>query len=149
MRPWLLMSVLLLSILIHEAQGIRLRKGSLPDGQHNIHEFLPGKRNNEGDEEVILCKSKHCSGRIRKLTTTPICSTTTIAKNDKNEENKAHPKLEGSSTNQKIGRKEEYLSVNSSSKTQQGQPTLQPYPDILDIAGMDYSLARRKPPIHN
>lgn len=71
--------------------------------------------------------------------------------NDKNEEIKAQPKLEGSSTNQKIGRKEENLSVNSSSsKTQHGQPTLGPYPDVIDISEMDYSMApRRKPPIHN
>ncbi|XP_011084058.1 uncharacterized protein LOC105166414 [Sesamum indicum] len=133
MRSWLLMFLLLLSsLLVHEAQGIRLLKGSVADRQHNIQEFLPGKRNNyEGvdEEAVIMCKSKHCSGRIRKLTMTLISSTPTIAKNDKNEENK-----------------EENLSVNPSSTNQQaGQPT----PDILNIAGMDYSLARRKPPIHN
>ncbi|XP_074576493.1 uncharacterized protein LOC141833013 [Curcuma longa] len=27
--------------------------------------------------------------------------------------------------------------------------TMQKYPDALDIAGMDYSPAKRKPPIHN
>ncbi|KAK4414955.1 hypothetical protein Salat_2602500 [Sesamum alatum] len=136
MRSWLLMLLLLLSsvLLVHEAQGIRLVKGSIADREHNIQEFLPGKRHNEGhvdEEAVIVCKKKQCSGRIRKLTMTLISSTSTIAKNDKNEENK-----------------EENLSVNPSSTNpdhQQGQPT----PDILDIAGMDYSLARRKPPIHN
>ncbi|KAK6156564.1 hypothetical protein DH2020_010812 [Rehmannia glutinosa] len=156
MRTWLLLSLLLLSILIHEAQGIRLRKGiSLPDTdhrQHNIHqEFHPGMINNKGVKEVIQCKSKHCSGRIRKLTMTPISSTATITKNNKNEENKDHPKLKGSAINQKIGSKEENgLFVNSSSsKTTHEQGQAEPYPGILDIAEMDYSLARRKPPIHN
>ncbi|KAI3446826.1 hypothetical protein Pfo_003491 [Paulownia fortunei] len=148
MRSWMLISLLLLSVLIHEAQGIRLRKRNPSDRQHNIHKILQG-RSNDGVEEIILCKGKHCSGRIRKLIMTPISSTTTIAKNDKNEENKAHPKSEGSSTNEKIARKAENLSVNSSSITEQRQPALETYPDILDIAGMDYSQARRKPPIHN
>ncbi|PIN20314.1 hypothetical protein CDL12_06994 [Handroanthus impetiginosus] len=123
MRPWLMMFLLLLSILVHEAQGIRLiRKGPPAERQNNINQELhPVKTNKDGVEEVILCKSKHCSGRIRKLTMTPISSTTTTAKTDKNEENKVQAKLEGSSRNE----------------------------DILDIAGMDYSLARRKPPIHN
>ncbi|KAG8367507.1 hypothetical protein BUALT_Bualt16G0079100 [Buddleja alternifolia] len=152
MRSWMLISLLLLSILVHEAQGIRIRKGSLPERQNNKHqEIHQGERNNDSVEEaIIVCKGKKCSGRVRKLIMSLISTTSTIAKNDhKNDENKSHPKLEGSSTNEKLGRKEENLSVNSSSITEQGQPKPETYPDILDIAGMDYSQARRKPPIHN
>ncbi|PIN00599.1 hypothetical protein CDL12_26899 [Handroanthus impetiginosus] len=104
MRPWVLISLLLLSILVHGAQG-----------------------------------------RARKLVMNQISSTTAIPKKDKHEETKAHPKLEGSSTNKKVATKDENLSVNSSSTTEQRKT----YPDILDIAGMDYSQAKRKPPIHN
>ncbi|KAL7097142.1 hypothetical protein ACP275_10G124500 [Erythranthe tilingii] len=50
MRKWMLMFLLLLSILIHEAQGIRMSKGSAAVRQHSINEVVDhGKRNlNEG-----------------------------------------------------------------------------------------------------
>ncbi|KAL7137828.1 hypothetical protein ABFS83_10G119900 [Erythranthe nasuta] len=135
MRKWMLMFLLLLSILIHEAQGIRMSKGSAAVRQHSINEVVDGKRNlNEG-----VNKS---SGWIRKLITKiPISRTSAISKNDGNAETKARPESKGSSTNENVGRKEENsVSVNSSSKT---------YKEIVDIAGMDYSLARRKSPVHN
>ncbi|KAL3840719.1 hypothetical protein ACJIZ3_025310 [Penstemon smallii] len=148
MRLLLLLPLLLLSSLVLQAQGIRLirKEYSISDKQHNIHEILLGEKNNDEFEDVILRKDKHLSGSIRKLTTTPsIATTTTIPKNDKNEENKAHPLSKSSSTNEKLHRKEEDMSVNSSSKSE----VQEPYPDLLDVAGMDYSLARRKSPIHN
>ncbi|CAK9159005.1 unnamed protein product [Ilex paraguariensis] len=127
MRPSLLVSLLLLSSLLHEAQGIRLEKGSLAAGQQQmIHEVGLTTKIKGVVEEVDLCKDGHCSGMIRKLMskTTSISSTTTNSKNHKKEG------------------KEENLSINSS-------PVSERYPDTLDIAGMDYSPARRKPPIHN
>ncbi|KAL0403896.1 UNVERIFIED_CONTAM: hypothetical protein Sradi_2030400 [Sesamum radiatum] len=70
MRSWLLMFLLLLSsLLVHEAQGIRVLKGSVADRQHNIQGILPGKRNNSvgvDEEAVIACKSKHCSGKKKR-----------------------------------------------------------------------------------
>ncbi|KAL8488468.1 hypothetical protein ACS0TY_024659 [Phlomoides rotata] len=68
MRSWVLMFLLLLSILIHDAQGIRLRKGSLQLQaleQQSIHEKVSS---NEGG--IDECKSKKCSsGKMkRKLT---------------------------------------------------------------------------------
>ncbi|KAL8488467.1 hypothetical protein ACS0TY_024659 [Phlomoides rotata] len=88
MRSWVLMFLLLLSILIHDAQGIRLRKGSLQLQaleQQSIHEKVSS---NEGG--IDECKSKKCSsGRIRKLNTMIHISstTTTNAKNHgKNED---------------------------------------------------------------
>ncbi|KAL9154466.1 hypothetical protein ABFS82_10G116300 [Erythranthe guttata] len=137
MRKWMLMFLLLLSILIHEAQGIRMSKGSASAvRQHTINEVVHGKRNlNEG----VNNKS---SGWIRKLITKiPISRTAAISKNDGNAETKARPESKDSSINENVGRKEENsVSVNSSSKT---------YKEIVDIAGMDYSLARRKSPVHN
>ncbi|CAA3019095.1 Hypothetical predicted protein [Olea europaea subsp. europaea] len=131
MRPVLLVSLLLLSFLTQEAHGIRLRKGSLPARHPIVHEesLRVLNRNNNGVEEAVTCKGRHCSGRSRKLVTNkvPNSSTTAILKNDKNEDY---------SISEKFGGKEE----NNSPKS---------YPDILDIAGMDYSQATRKPPIHN
>ncbi|XP_057767904.1 uncharacterized protein LOC130988147 isoform X2 [Salvia miltiorrhiza] len=130
MRSWLLMFLLLLSVLIHDAQGRRLisNKGSAAaeadDGPHSLHEKLAEMKSIDERE------SKKWSGSNRKLTLIDISSTTTIAKNG---EMKAELK---------IGREEQIASVNSSSKTQQGQ-------EGLDMAEMDYTLARRKPPIHN
>ncbi|KAL8040736.1 hypothetical protein ABFX02_10G117900 [Erythranthe guttata] len=135
MWKWMLMFLLLLSILIREAQGIRMSKGSAAVRQHTINEVVHGKINlNEG-----VNKS---SGWIRKLITKiPISRTSAISKNDWNAESKARPESKDSSINENVGRKEENsLSVNSSSKT---------YKEIVDIAGMDYSLARRKSPVHN
>ncbi|KAI4377186.1 hypothetical protein MLD38_014858 [Melastoma candidum] len=34
-------------------------------------------------------------------------------------------------------------------KSEEQRGSHEPYPDVLDIAGMDYSPAKRKPPIHN
>ncbi|KAK9098471.1 hypothetical protein Syun_025516 [Stephania yunnanensis] len=45
--------------------------------------------------------------------------------------------------------KREKLSAESSSISNHGEEVADHYPDILDIAGMDYSSAKRKPPIHN
>uniref|UniRef100_A0A5B7API1 Uncharacterized protein n=1 Tax=Davidia involucrata TaxID=16924 RepID=A0A5B7API1_DAVIN len=151
MRLSLLVSLLLLSVLISEAQGIRLKKGFVSAGHHKIHEGTLIKTSNGGVGEVILCKDGHCSGNIRKLMT-KITSRTTIttSKNDKNGGTKADPISKGkSSSSEELGREEEKFSVNSSPDSEHREATPEHYPDILDIAGMDYSSARRKPPIHN
>ncbi|KAL3623950.1 hypothetical protein CASFOL_032766 [Castilleja foliolosa] len=84
MKSWMLISILLLSVLIHEAQGRIIRR--------LITNFDP--------------------------------------------------------TNVKMARKDENEHSGSVNNEQQ-QPVYETYPDTLEIAGMDYSLARRKPPIHN
>ncbi|KAK4374891.1 hypothetical protein RND71_005568 [Anisodus tanguticus] len=88
------------------------------------------------------------AGRNRKLmtkansTSSPI--TTTSTKNIKNEGNKAHDNtiLKGQSSS-------ENFSVNSSPETGHRETSSEHYPDVLDLAGMDYSPAKRKPQIHN
>lgn len=47
------------------------------------------------------------------------------------------------------GREEENFIVNASPVSEHPEASPEGYPDIIDIAGMDYSPARRKPPIHN
>ncbi|XP_059635231.1 uncharacterized protein LOC132277389 [Cornus florida] len=128
MRPSLLVSLLLLSILFYEAQGIRLKKEFASMELHKVHEGSVIKTSNGGVGEVILCKDGQCSGNSRKLMTKTTSSTTTTSKNDKNGGNKQ---------------------LSSSSVSEHREATSEPYPDSLDIAGMDYALARRKPPIHN
>ncbi|OMO88030.1 hypothetical protein CCACVL1_08584 [Corchorus capsularis] len=67
-----------------------------------------------------------------------------------NGENKANPATSSKvkSGNQENGEKQEKLPV-ASPTTSQHQEVHDHYADIMDIAEMDYSPARRKPPIHN
>lgn len=65
--------------------------------------------------------------------------------NIKNEGNiKAHDTtiLKGQSSS-------ENFSINSSPETGHRKTSSDRHPDVLDLAGMDYSPAKRKPPIHN
>ncbi|CAA3026543.1 uncharacterized protein LOC111390720 isoform X2 [Olea europaea var. sylvestris] len=147
MKSWLLL-ISLLILMLHEAQGLRLTRESVSTRHHhNIPESIPDRRINVVVEEVVHYKSSHGSGRNdRKLmtkTSTHISSTDAMIKNDKTEGNKDRTKSEGKSRSEKIP------GSNSSPVTEKQQPVAEPYPGILDIAGMDYSQARRKPPIHN
>lgn len=48
-----------------------------------------------------------------------------------------------------IGEKEERLSLNSSPVSEHREVGTEQYPENGNIVEMDYSPARRKPPIHN
>ncbi|XP_057507843.1 uncharacterized protein LOC130790819 [Actinidia eriantha] len=149
MRPSLLASFLILSIFIsHEVQGVRLNKGFFSSiGHQKIHEV------------AIQCKEWQCSGKNRKLIskvtstipppTTTTTTTTTISKNEKNGGAQVRSTPEGKlNTEQKSG-KEESFTVSSPPVSEHWEAANGRYPDILDIAGMDYTPATRKPPIHN
>ena len=72
-----------------------------------------------------------------------------LSQNEKNEGAQARSTPEGKlNTEQKSG-KEESFSVSSPPVSEHWEAANERYPDILDIAGMDYTPARRKPPIHN
>ncbi|KAK4391527.1 hypothetical protein Sango_1930500 [Sesamum angolense] len=132
---WMLISLLLLSVLVPEAQGMRLRKdpSALDYGkQQKIY-----KKFFKGELEVVMELKKG------------FCAKGSTVQNDKNDDDKTHMKTEGSSPIEKIAKKDKNLSINLSAVTEQRQPDPETYPDTLDIAGMDYSQARRKPPIHN
>ncbi|XP_051150529.1 uncharacterized protein LOC127264958 [Andrographis paniculata] len=136
MRPWMLFLVILLSIQIHESQGSRRRSHHFK----NIQEFLVNGVEETNEEEKLQL---HSSGmKNRKLSTiTPISTSPTINPK-KHDEDKVR--------RDKIGRKEENLTVNrASSRDKRRQPHPAPYPDTLDLSEMDYSVAKRKPPIHN
>lgn len=112
-----LISILLLTTLLHEAQGLKSRK-------------------------------------LLSETTDSTSATTSSSKN--------HQKIEGNSNEAKVNGKmntsattkqredngkRENFSVKSSPVQLEAAPKHYPY--VLDIAGMDYSPARRKSPIHN
>lgn len=72
------------------------------------------------------------------------------SQNDKNDDqgnNKADQTPKGQSNSDRLGGKENFLVKSSALSLPETGPDQ--YPDILDIAGMDYSAAKRKPPIHN
>nr|KAJ0195342.1 hypothetical protein LSAT_V11C700361170 [Lactuca sativa] len=54
-------------------------------------------------------------------------------------------------THRRLGKDEKFstTSVPVSSKHGKTEIVSEPYPDVVDITGMDYSPAKRKPPIHN
>ncbi|WOH00984.1 hypothetical protein DCAR_0520362 [Daucus carota subsp. sativus] len=110
-----LFSLMLLTTLLHEAQGLKSRK---------------------------------------LLTETANSSSTSASKNHQEIEGnlngmKVNGEMNTSATTKQIEGhgKQENFSVKSSPVQVEAAP--KHYPDVLDIAGMDYSPARRKSPIHN
>ncbi|KAI9117542.1 hypothetical protein K1719_011708 [Acacia pycnantha] len=157
MRPSLVFSLLLLSLLLAKVQGIRLDRGSLAavqqQKQHDDEESnLMEKSNGEADDEVILCKDEQCTGKVksRKLVTTSISSSHELPKNKEKKEGDdgAHSSVNGNTTRMvKLDGKEEGIKVQTLATSELHNH--EQYPDFVDIAEMDYSPARRKTPIHN
>ncbi|XP_073037672.1 uncharacterized protein [Primulina eburnea] len=88
----------------------------------------------------------------RKLMMTHNVSTTTTAKNSKNQANKSlDPNSDTDSPSKSKGSEEDgHLFVKSSSISEQRHSsTSTDGQEKLDIVEMDYTLARRKPHIHN
>ncbi|KAK9130555.1 hypothetical protein Sjap_011042 [Stephania japonica] len=165
----LLISITFMALmaLLIEAHGIRVESGfvsSLSDRKdqekNNINVgFVEVYKAGTG---VVQCRrDEDCSsssGRSRKLLTVMTPSTTaatssssstssttttssaaTTSKTEKNGEHMVEANKE------KRGK----LLVEPSSISDHPKEVTDHYPDILDIAGMDYSSAKRKPPIHN
>ncbi|CAL5186884.1 unnamed protein product [Lathyrus oleraceus] len=131
MKLSFLVSLLLLSLFLSKAQGIRLEKGSYaaPQNKHDEERKLL-KRNNNGDtdEETVFCKDEHCTGKIknRKLFTSSASALHAISKKVKTKGNDKVKEF-------KVVKQEEE----------------DVHEDLMDITDMDYSPARRKTPIHN
>ncbi|KAF7153611.1 hypothetical protein RHSIM_Rhsim01G0051900 [Rhododendron simsii] len=173
MRPYFLLSVLLLSTIISEVQAIRLKKEFLSVTDHKIQvgflskisfciifngmeiflvdqnkkKLQEGRTVNKASDgaingEDILCKEGQCSsGKNRKLIAKATSTNpTTISKNETNG---------GKSSTDELGGKHQSFSVDSSPDSNHREATPERYPDTLNIDEMDYSPARRKPPIHN
>ncbi|XVE63613.1 hypothetical protein DITRI_Ditri07aG0033600 [Diplodiscus trichospermus] len=150
--PCFAVFLLVLFIFLSSAcvQGIRLEKSIKSAGRPKLHEGTLMETSNNGDmgDQVILCKEGHCTGKGRKLFTASTPTSTTTSKSEENGENKANPTPKVKSGNQENGEKQEKFPVDSPT-TSEHQEVQEQYADIMDIAEMDYSPARRKPPIHN
>ncbi|CAK7338538.1 unnamed protein product [Dovyalis caffra] len=119
---------------VMDGDRIRLEKGFMQVGAQKVQEeksSLKERSTNGGVlGEVILCKEEHCTGTMEK-------------RNDKNGGNNADPIAKGRSSNGEIAGKHEKLSVNSE------QQVTKDHYEEMDLTEMDYSPARKKPPIHN
>ncbi|OIW19516.1 hypothetical protein TanjilG_06971 [Lupinus angustifolius] len=131
MRPSFVVSLLLLSLLIIKAQGIQPQK-------HYNGESAVLKTSNSDDEEAILCKGNI---KNRKLVTTPVSTTYPISKNVNKGGNEVQPLVEANE--RKVNK------FSTISKHDEDHQHKEQYPDLENITEMDYSPARRKPPIHN
>ncbi|XP_061350904.1 uncharacterized protein LOC133295976 [Gastrolobium bilobum] len=153
MRPSFVVSLLLLSLLLTKSQGIRLGKVSLSGQQQKQHaeESTLLKRSNTHAEEAPHCMDEQCTGRIenRKLVTTSASTTQSLAKNMKNGEHKAQPRVNGNTRNVNVNGEAEEVKANALSTSKLQDLSHEHYPDLVEITEMDYSPAMRKPPIHN
>ncbi|KAL2338460.1 hypothetical protein Fmac_012906 [Flemingia macrophylla] len=141
MKPSFVVSLLILSLLLTKTQGIRLGKVSLEVQQqkHEGESTLLKKSNNEA-EETVLCKDNECTGKTknRKLETTSVSTTLPLSKNVK-EEYKGDPSVNDNNAR----------NVNTLSSSKHKNVPEEHYHDLVEITEMDYSPAKRKPPIHN
>ncbi|KDP30190.1 hypothetical protein JCGZ_16972 [Jatropha curcas] len=111
--------------------------------QQKIHEekkstsLIERSNKNGGFGDVILCKEGQCTGmssrKLATVTTSTIFTTTTTTKGSR-------------SGNGEVGGEHEKFTINSSSPTSE-QQKMTHEDNYVDI--MDYSPAKRKPPIHN
>ncbi|KAH1067798.1 hypothetical protein J1N35_032785 [Gossypium stocksii] len=153
MRPSCLEAVcfLVLFIFLYSVEGIRL-EGSFKSSGHDLklHEEALMKISNGVMGDVIFRKQGQCRGNSRKLLTATTTATTTASSTSSKSEDggdykKANPTTTVKSGNQENGEKQEKVSVSSPTSSEQQDQ----YADIMEIAEMDYSPAKRKPPIHN
>ncbi|XXG64643.1 hypothetical protein AAC387_Pa05g2538 [Persea americana] len=126
--------------LLVKAQGIRLESRCIT----THHEIREERSSIEGSAvgEFVICKDGHCSGRSRKLMT-PAKATSESARNKGVE-----VEVTAKKNSRTVGSNGKNFDVESP-KLEHQVSTAESYPDDIDIAGMDYSPAKRKPPIHN
>ncbi|KAK7411655.1 hypothetical protein VNO78_03090 [Psophocarpus tetragonolobus] len=146
MRPSFVSSLLLLCLFLTKAQGIRLEKGSFAAQKHKQDQEsnLLKKINSDDYKEAILCEDeKYCTGKIKnwKLVTSSTSSYHDISKNVKNGGTEAKPPEIGNKSNYKVNGEEREMLVNKNE-----EHSHEHYQDLVD---MDYSPAKKKPPIHN
>ncbi|KAK9141789.1 hypothetical protein Syun_011189 [Stephania yunnanensis] len=154
MKPASVISFVLICLLV-EAQGIRLERGFTPINHHD-RDVEEGSQNkviieaeSSGAGSVVPCTGEHCSGRsTRKLLTdatfTATATTATIT-SSKSTVNGGKPEVEPTPNGGRNEGKNDKFSVEKLENSGQQEE----YQDIMDIAGMDYSTAKRKSPIHN
>ncbi|XP_009338406.1 uncharacterized protein LOC103930757 [Pyrus x bretschneideri] len=149
--------LLLLCLLLSQAQGIRLEKGfsSVRQQNKNIQEEENAsmKRSNIAAAGLAGEPSNIASsGRTRKLisVTSPSSATTTSKNDKKGRKNRADSEPKGENVNSHGGEDGNGKAKSPFvSKQQEAAAAHQHYPDLADMTEMDYSPAKKKPPIHN
>ncbi|KAK8540689.1 hypothetical protein V6N13_027005 [Hibiscus sabdariffa] len=126
---------------------IRLEKSFKSSWHPKLHEEVFMKNSNRVLGEVVFCKEGHCTGNSRKLltATTATAASSTSSKSEDSGDNKANTSSKVKLGNQENGGKQEKVPVGSPTTSEVHDQ----YADIMEIAEMDYSPAKRKPPIHN
>ncbi|CAD6259340.1 unnamed protein product [Miscanthus lutarioriparius] len=148
-------ALLMLLLLATRAHGIRLDR--------QLHEAIDSKKMADpktGDAEASVAGDpvkKHCtpdgrcSGKVKKALAH--AEAAAEAKQQSNSTGNDHHTAVDIKAATQQGRRHEAAEATSSSASSSPAPpgvaARQTYPDIMDIAGMDYSPATRKPPIHN
>ncbi|KAI3714923.1 hypothetical protein L6452_21885 [Arctium lappa] len=154
MKFYLMFIVFLLSLSLYnfEAQGIRLGKVTSSVGSHQeIIKISSINRSNQ--DHGSLAKTVELSSGINRKLMTKIASsgtTNTISENHKNDGNKNDLKPEIKSTHGPVSDEATFFFNLSMEDSKNGKEVAnEPYPNDADIAGMDYTPARKKSPIHN
>ncbi|KAL2327384.1 hypothetical protein Fmac_020811 [Flemingia macrophylla] len=150
MRPSFVISLMLLFLILTKCQGIRLEKGSLADQQHKQQDeenkLLKGI--NSSNNEAIIWENEqyYRTGKIkiRKHVTSSTSTTHDISKNVKNGGKEAEPPEIGYSRNYEGNGEEKEILINK-----QHEHSQEHYPDLVDIADMDYYPSNKNPPLHN
>ncbi|KAK8491175.1 hypothetical protein V6N13_076340 [Hibiscus sabdariffa] len=144
----LALSSLVLFVFLSSVQGIRLEKSFKSAWHPQLHEEALMENSNGVLGDVIFCKG-HCTGNSRKLLTATTATTTpassTSSKSEDSGDNKVNTTSKVKLGNQDNGEKQEEVPVGSPTTSEVHDQ----YADIMEIAEMDYSPAKRKPPIHN
>ncbi|KAF2936149.1 uncharacterized protein [Oryza sativa Japonica Group] len=141
----LALASLLLLLLATRAHGIRLDR-QLHEAINNKQEIM---RDSKAEQSLNTARlmNKHCtsdghcnSGKVQR----PVVQAEAGAAAKQQQQNQS---LERSGD---ANQQEQETAPRQQEKTSStATATMTTYPDILDIAGMDYSPATRKPPIHN
>ncbi|KAJ8753178.1 hypothetical protein K2173_017760 [Erythroxylum novogranatense] len=105
-------SLLLLSFILHEVQGIRLEKGFMQDTKDQ------GDKKSLTERSVVLREAMLCNGDC------------TVSQNQKNDGNKANSRTSSSPTDEESGLEYESVTVTSSLLTVINDQ----YVDIVEIA---------------
>uniref|UniRef100_A0A0E0KVW4 Uncharacterized protein n=1 Tax=Oryza punctata TaxID=4537 RepID=A0A0E0KVW4_ORYPU len=137
----LALASLLLLLLATRAHGIRLDR-QLKEKINNKQKIM-GDSKAEQSPTTARLMNKHCtsnghcnSGKVQR----PLVQA---------EAGAAAKQMNQSPERSDDAKKQEQETAPRPQEKTSSTATMTTYPDILDIAGMDYSPATRKPPIHN
>ncbi|KAL9442678.1 hypothetical protein AB3S75_021072 [Citrus x aurantiifolia] len=149
-------SILVVSLLFTGAQGIRFKKRLFSSVGHHHHEIIRKERftlfikaSDDGRssvKEIVHCKDCTTGSINRKListtTTTATSFSTTTSKNEVKPTSSLGKQSGNFTTNSPPTSDDDHVQNKSSDDDDH-------YVGLTDVAEMDYSPARRKPPIHN